>query len=402
VVRINIVNPAFKSRLLEAAQTFGTPLYAYDWGTIQTQLERLRAAFGDARVYYAMKANPSLGILKRLNALGVGFEAVSGGELGATGDGIVLNGPGKLEADYQRAKQVGAHLILDNKDEARRAASHALGSRVLIRVNPGLRVSTHDHLATGNAESKFGVALRNVPEAVRNAEKAGLEVIGLQMHIGSSITDPHDYADALERMAALAAGIGSRRVFDMGGGFGLDFDLAPLATLGWDAARAFGATELWVEPGRWLVAESGVLLTTVLERKSTARDFAVVDAGMTELIRPMLYGATHPVESLGAAQLGSAQQDAAQQGVARGEMQTVDIAGPACESGDVLARDVKLSNPMPGDVLMIEVAGAYGSSMSSSYLTRPRPAEVLFERNQWVRLRRRETTQELLQTELDL
>jgi diaminopimelate decarboxylase len=387
------VNPAFKSRLLEAAQTFGTPLYAYDWSTIQTQLERLRAAFGDARVYYAMKANPSLGILKRLNALGVGFEAVSGGELerailaGATGEGIVLNGPGKLEADYHRAKQVGAHLILDNKDEAKRAASHALGSSVLIRVNPGLRVSTHDHLATGNAESKFGVALRDVPEAVQNAEKAGLEVIGLQMHIGSSITNPHDYVDALERMAALAAQIGSRRVFDMGGGFGLDFDLAPLAKLGWDAARAFGATELWVEPGRWLVAESGVLLTTVLERKSTARDFAVVDAGMTELIRPMLYGAEHPVESLGAA---------------RGEMHTVDIAGPACESGDVLARDVKLQDPQPGDVLLIGVAGAYGSSMSSSYLTRPRPPEVLFENNQWVRLRRRETTRELLQTELDL
>ena len=393
MVRIAVVNPAFKSRLLEAAQTFGTPLYAYDWATIQTQLERLRTAFGEARVYYAMKANPSLGILKRLNALGVGFEAVSGGELeravmaGATGDGIVLNGPGKLEADYQRAKQVGAHLILDNKHEAKRAASHALGSGVLIRVNPGLRVSTHDHLATGNAESKFGVALRDVPEAVQNAEKAGLEVIGLQMHIGSSITDPHDYVDALKRMAALVAQICSRRVFDMGGGFGLDFDLAPLAKLGWDAAHAFGATELWVEPGRWLVAESGVLLTTVLERKSTARDFAVVDAGMTELIRPMLYGAEHPVELLSSA---------------RGEMQTVDIAGPACESGDVLARNVKLQDPQPGDVLMVDVAGAYGSSMSSSYLTRPRPAEVLFENDQWVRLRRRETTRELLQTELDL
>jgi diaminopimelate decarboxylase len=394
LVRIQIVNPAFKSRLLEAAQTFGTPLYAYDWQTIERQLERLRTAFREARIFYAMKANPSLGILRRLNALGVGFEAVSGGELeravmaGAMGAQIVLNGPGKLNTDYARAKQVGATLILDNKDEAKRAASHAFGSRVLIRVNPGLRVSTHDHLATGNATSKFGVALDDVPQAVLNAEKSGLEVIGLQMHIGSSITDPNDYRDALERMAGLASRIGSRRVFDMGGGFGLNFELEPLAALGWEAARAFGATELWVEPGRWLVAESGVLLTAVLERKSTARDFAVVDAGMSELIRPMLYDAHHPVESL------MPTRDRA--GV------TLDIAGPACESGDILARDVTLSDPRPGDVLMVGVAGAYGSSMSSHYLTRSRPAEVLFEGERWTMLRRRETVAELLRAETDL
>ncbi len=386
------MNPAFKARLREAAQTFGTPLYAYDWQMIETQLERLRTAFGAARLYYAMKANPNLGILKRLNARDVGFEAVSGGELeravlaGAKGQQIVLNGPGKLNSDYARAKEVGAYLILDNKDEAKRAASHAFGSQVLIRVNPGLRVSTHDHLATGNATSKFGVALSDVREAVRNAERSGLEVIGLQMHIGSSITDPNDYTEALERMAALAEQIGSRRVFDMGGGFGLKFDLAPLAKLGWAAASAFGAEELWVEPGRWLVAEAGVLLTTVLERKRTARDFAVVDAGMSELIRPMLYDAHHPVESL----------------EERREMVTLDIAGPACESGDILARDVKLTDPRPGDLLMVGVAGAYGSSMSSQYLTRPRPAEVLFENDQWLRLRRRETIQELLKTELEI
>jgi diaminopimelate decarboxylase len=385
---------AFNDALGAAARTYGTPLYAYDWQRIQHQLERLRTAFGEARVFYAMKANPALGILKRLNAMNVGFEAVSGGELeravmaGASGDQIVLNGPGKLIADYRRAREVGARLILDNKTEAARAASHAFGAQVLIRVNPGLTVSTHDHLATGNANSKFGVALGDVPEAVRNAERAGLEVMGLQMHIGSSITDPHDYTDALERMANLASQIGSRRVFDMGGGFGLDFDLAPLAKLGWDAARAFGATELWVEPGRWLVAQSGVLLTTVLERKATARSFAVVDAGMTELIRPMMYGATHPVQPLEAAPLRAAV--------------TVDIAGPACESGDVLARDVTLPDPQPGDVLKLLDAGAYGSSMSSHYLTRPRPAEVLFEGGQWVMLRRRETLAELLRAETDV
>jgi diaminopimelate decarboxylase len=384
------MNPDFKSRLLEAAQTYGTPLYAYDWASIQTQLERLKTAFGDAKIFYAMKANPNLGILKRLNAHGVGFEAVAGGELersilaGATGQQIVLNGPGKLNSDYARAAEVGARLILDNPNEATRAAKHAPNAEVLIRVNPGLTVSTHDHLATGNASSKFGVSLPDVPKAVQNAENAGLQVIGLQMHIGSSITDPNDYVLALERMAGLAGQIGARQVFDMGGGFGLAFDLMPLAKLGHEAAAAFGASELWIEPGRWLVAESGVLLTQVLERKQTARHFAVVDSGMSELMRPMLYGAVHPMENLSATR----------------KPVTLDIAGAACESGDILGRDVALSDPEVGDVLAILVAGAYGASMASNYLTRPRPAEVLLENGQWVVLRRRETVQEILQAEL--
>jgi diaminopimelate decarboxylase len=381
----------FKAKLRKAAQTFGTPLYAYDWAIIERQLERLRTAFGEAKLFYAMKANPALGILQRLRARDVGFEAVSGGELeraviaGARGERIVLNGPGKLDQDYARAAEIGATIILDNALEAKRCSSFAFGNNVLIRVNPGLQVSTHDHLATGNASSKFGVKLEDVPTAVLNAEKVGLEVIGLQMHIGSSIEDPNDYVQALERMANLAKQIGSRRVFDMGGGFGLDFNLEPLAKLGWDAAKAFGATELWVEPGRWLVAESGVLLTTVLERKQTARNFAVVDAGMSELIRPMLYDAKHPIENLS--------HDSG--------LETIDIAGPACESGDILARDAQLPEARIGDVLMIGVAGAYGSSMASHYLTRPRPAEVLLEGEEWRVLRRRETIKELLALELE-
>jgi diaminopimelate decarboxylase len=389
MVRIHGMRSEFKTRLLEAAQTFGTPLYAYDWQTIATQLERLQTAFGTAKIFYAMKANPNLGIIKRLNALGVGFEAVSGGELeravlaGATGTQIVMNGPGKLNTDYTRAKEVGAYIILDNADEAPRAAKHAPNAKVLIRVNPGLKVSTHDHLATGNASSKFGVSLENVPMAVQNAEKAGLQVIGLQMHIGSSIENPHDYVEALERMAGLAKQIGARQVFDMGGGFGLQFDLEPLAKLGHEAAHAFGATELWIEPGRWLVAESGVLLTSVLERKTTARDFAVVDSGMSELLRPMLYGAVHPMENLSSTR----------------EHTILDIAGAACESGDILGRDIELADPHHGDVLCISVAGAYGSSMASNYLTRPRPAEVLLENNAWKVLRHRETIQDILKAE---
>ena len=396
----------FQARLFDAAETFGTPLYAYDWHEIQARADSIWAAFGNlegihTRAFYAMKANPNLNLLRRLRNLNFGFEACSGGELerailagtpgsSVAGHGpnqIVMHGPGKLEVDFVRALEVGATVALDSVNESIRIAKVAPKSRVLIRVNPGLRVSTHDHLATGNAESKFGVRLEDVPEAVSRAEKLGLEVAGLHMHIGSHIENPEDYTEALERVSGLAAQIGSREVFDMGGGFGLHFSLKPLAELGRQAASRFQAKELWFEPGRFLVASSGALVVRVLEVKQTARKFAAIDAGMSELIRPMLYGAVHPVTSLVTESR---------------EPETVDLAGPACESGDVLARDVSLPKPQVGDLLAIGTAGAYGASMASNYLTRSRPAEVLLENDAWHLLRRRETVQEMLRAELDV
>ncbi len=387
---------AFRSRLLEAAQTFGTPLYAYDWREIETRARAVLNAFSSdelltCRVFYAMKANPNLNLLRRMRErLGLGFEACSVGELeravraGATGAEIVLHGPGKLDRDHARALELGATIMLDAAGEVERVSRNAPGARVMVRVNPGLTVHTHDHLATGNATSKFGVRLEDVPDVVRGAERAGLEVLGLHTHIGSAIEKPSDYTEALERVADLAGVIGSRPVFDMGGGFGLDFDLGPLAQLGRETAARFQARELWLEPGRWLVARAGVLLTTVLEVKETARRFAAVDAGMSELIRPMLYAAKHPVISLAPERT----------------LETLDLAGPACESGDVLARDVSIPAPERGDVLVVTEAGAYGSSMSSTYLTRSRPAEVLLEDGLWKLIRRRETIDELLFTEM--
>jgi diaminopimelate decarboxylase len=390
------MHASFRSRLLEAADQFGTPLFAYDWSEIESRAKAIDDAFSsdaqlNCRAFYAMKANPNLGLLRRMRGqLGLGFEACSIGELeravraGAPGRDIVLHGPGKPDASHVRASEIGATIMLDSPSEVARVARNAPGARVVVRVNPGLSVSTHDHLATGNASSKFGVPLDQVIETVRNAEQLGLEVLGLHMHIGSAIQDPNDYALALERVSSLSSAIGSRPVFDMGGGFGLQFDLGPLAQLGREAASRFQAKELWLEPGRWLVASSGVLLTTVVDVKSTARDFAVVDAGMSELIRPMLYGARHPVISL-APQRPSV---------------TLDLAGPACESGDVLAKDVTIFAPQPGDVLAVLEAGAYGASMSSTYLTRPRPSEAILENGVWSLIRRRETWDELLITEI--
>jgi len=375
--------------LLDAADRFGTPLYVYDALMIDAAVRRVRDAFGNARVYYAMKANSNFAVLRRLRAQGVGFEAVSPGEsararfLGCAGDEVIVNGPAKTSGEYAWGASVGATFVIDRPEEVGLLPA---GARVLVRVNPGLDVSTHDHLATGAAHAKFGVPLRDVPGVVRAAREAGLAFRGLHVHIGSAIRDARDFRVAFGQVASLAADVGDVEVLDVGGGWGLGADLAGIAGAAREAQRVVGAQSLWVEPGRYLVAEAGVLLTRVVGRKRTARDFVLLDAGMTELLRPMLYGAAHPVEAL---------WDAADSGV-------FDLAGPACESGDLLGRDVTLPVPFAGAVLAVRQAGAYGAVMSSNYLTRSRPAEVMWDGNAWRVVRRRETPEDAWREELDV
>lgn len=374
------------AQLHEAAERFGTPLYVYDAAELDAALARVRAAFGDARLFYAMKANPNLSLLARLHAAGVGFECVSLGELerakyvGARGDEVLVNGPAKSEAEYALGTELGATFIVD------RAGEEALlppRSRVLLRVNPALEVSTHDHLATGAANSKFGVRLEEVPACVRAIREAGHALRGLHLHIGSAIREAGDFASAYERVAALARQTGPLEVLDVGGGWSLDADLAGIAERAREAAGAFGAA-LWAEPGRYLVAGAGTLLTRVVGVKRTARDFVLLDAGMTELLRPMLYGANHPVRAL---------WDGPNAGV-------YDLAGPACESGDLLARGVSLPHPERGRLIALGEAGAYGAAMSSTYLTRPRPAEALWDGQGWRLIRRRETAADIWAVEV--
>ncbi len=373
------------AQLLDAAGQFGTPLYVYDAAELDAALLRVRTAFGRARIFYAMKANPNLTLLSRWHAAGVGFECVSLGELerarfvGATSNDILVNGPAKSEAEYALGGELGATFIVDRAGEA---ALLPPASTVILRVNPALDVSTHDHLATGAAISKFGVRLEDVPGALGELRVAGHTVRGLHLHIGSAIRDAQDFSDAYERVADLAGVTGPLDVLDVGGGWGLDADLSGIAARAQEAADAFGAA-LWVEPGRYLVAGAGVLLAGVVGTKRTGRDFALLDAGMTELLRPMLYGASHPVRALWAG----------------GEGGTYDLAGPACESGDLLARDVPLPHPERGGVIAVLEAGAYGAAMSGNYLTRPRPAEVLWD-GDWRLLRRRETVQDIWAAEL--
>ena len=365
----------------QAAERFGTPLYAYSAAELDAALGRVQAAFGNARIWYAMKANPNLTLLRRLGAAGVGFECVSLGELsraakvGAGGDAVLVNGPAKSDEEYRLGAQLGATFIVDRAGEVTLLPP---ASRVLVRVNPGLSVSTHDHLATGAAHSKFGVRPDDLPEVLAALKSGGHTCRGLHLHIGSSVRDAADFGTAFARVAELSALTGPLEVLDVGGGWGLDADLHGIAAKAREAAAAFGA-HLWVEPGRYLVARAGVLLTRVMGHKTTGRGFTLLDAGMTELLRPMLYGAEHPVHALW-----------------DGEATTSDLAGPACESGDLLGKGVTLpAGAVRGDLLALLDAGAYGAAMSSNYLTRPRPAEVLWDGHEWSVMRRRETAEEI-------
>ncbi len=386
---VTIPTPALHA----AAERFGTPLYVYDAAELDASLARVRSAFGNARVYYAMKANSNLTLLRRLQAAGVGFECVSPGELaraeavGATGGQILVNGPAKSSAEYVAGGRLGATFIVDREEEVGLLPPR---SRALVRVNPALDVSTHDHLATGAAGSKFGVTLAQAPGVLEALRGAGHTALGLHVHIGSAIRDAQDFTAAFGRLSELRAETGPLAVLDAGGGWGLDADLHGIAREAWAAARAFDG-DLWVEPGRYLVARAGTLLTRVVGHKRTGRNFCLVDAGMTELLRPMLYGASHPVTPLWEGTDGG----------------IWDIAGPACESGDLLARDVPLPTPRRGDLLAIGEAGAYGAAMASSYLTRSRPAEALYEPGaadgtDWTLIRRRETPQDIWAMELEV
>ncbi|WP_420596150.1 diaminopimelate decarboxylase [Deinococcus sp.] len=374
------------AQLLDAAQRFGTPLYVYDAAELDAALSRVRTAFHDARIFYAMKANPNLTLLVRFKAAGVGFECVSAGELaravkvGMVGDEILVNGPAKSDEEYAEGARLGATFIVDRAGEVGLLPPR---SQALVRVNPALNVSTHDHLATGAGSSKFGVPLAEVPAVLDALRTAGHDARGLHVHIGSAIRNATDFAAAFSRLSELRPAVGELEVLDVGGGWGLNADLGGIAEQARGAASVFGA-RLWIEPGRYLVAEAGVLLSTVVGTKSTEREFVLLDAGMTELLRPMLYGAVHPVRALWQ----------------RGETDIYDLAGPACESGDVLARDVPLPTPMRGDVLALGQAGAYGTAMSSNYLSRPRPAEVLYESGEWRVIRRRENVEEVWAAEV--
>ncbi len=399
----------------ELAAEVGTPAFVYSASTMRDHVSRLREAFEglDPLICYAVKANSNLAVLRLLRKAGCGFDIVSGGELkriqriGADASRVVFSGVGKSVREMTAGLQAGV-LMFNVESEAEleilaEVAAHVgQTAGVAIRVNPDVDPKTHRYITTGKKENKFGVDLERGEALARRAiELPGIELRGIQCHIGSQITDVAPYGVAIERTAALA-----RRLqpdapdlawLNMGGGYGIYYrdadapDLADYATAVRPALEGLGL-RLIMEPGRVIVGNAGVMLTkVVLGKTSGAKRFVIVDAGMNDLIRPSLYEGYHriwPVRGDAPPALGT-EADAA----------PVDIVGPVCESGDFLAVDRPLPAVERGDVLGVMSVGAYAFTMSSNYNDRPRAPEVLVDGDQYAVVRERESHDDLVRLE---
>ncbi len=404
------------------ADSFGTPLYVYSADDVRDRVAMFAEAFTAMAhtVCFAVKANSSLALLRILAELGCGFDIVSGGELERVRRAapealrrVVFSGVGKQAWELDAA--LAADILLFNVESeaelhllAARCARAGKQARVALRVNPNVAVETHPYISTGLREHKFGIAIEEARALYRQAKATGvLEPAGVSVHIGSQIREVAPFAEALGRVTELVADLRSDghtiRYLDAGGGFGIEYGQAafyPQARVEAYASALKAAlssldVHLLLEPGRFLIAQAGVLLTAVLYTKANgAKRFVIVDAAMNDLIRPALYGAHHEVLPL----VESGDESASDRSAL--VSQIADLVGPVCESGDFFARDRALPVVTSGDLLAILDAGAYGMSLSSNYNTRVRPAEVLVENGAARLVRRRETLDDLLALEV--
>lgn len=388
------------------ADAVGTPSYIYSRAALVGNYRAYDAAVASHphMIAYAMKANANLGIVAALAREGAGAEVFSGGELfralkaGVQPKKIIFAGPGKTREEMRDALK--ADILMFNVESPAELAlldrvAQELGTRapVALRVNPDVDPQTHPYISTGLRAAKFGIPIAQAPGEYAKAHRlAGIEVVGVHMHIGSQLIKVAPLADALERVGNLvgtlrSAGI-SIRLLDVGGGLGIRYrdeeppSLGEYAEVVLSAVRQLGVT-LILEPGRSIAGNAGILLTRVLYNKETPdKRFVVVDAAMNDLIRPSLYDAYHeilPVREAGG----------------RPSI-TVDVVGPVCESGDFLAKDRPLRAVDEGELLAVMSAGAYGFVMASNYNARPRAPEVLVDGNRYAIVRRRESYEDLI------
>ena len=379
---------------VELAREFGTPAYVIAEDDLRARARELRAALerghdGPGEIVFASKAFPCTAVLAVFAEEGLGCDVASGGELhlalraGFPPERLYLHGNAKSEAELRMALEAGVGtVVLDNEQEAQRLAALGGGPRLLLRVTPGVDADTHEAILTGQAGSKFGM-----PPDTARAVAAGHGAAGLHMHIGSQLTS----LDPFRRAIAALADVGDFDVYDLGGGLGVAYvpGEVVLSPPDWvagvlDAAHAeLGAgKELVLEPGRALVATAGITLYTVESVKDGAAGerIVAVDGGMSDNLRPMLYGASY------AAAMAARVADG---GV------TCTVVGKHCESGDVLVRDARLADPAPGDVLVTPVTGAYGHAMANNYNGVPRPPVVFCAGGDARVVVRRETYEDL-------
>ncbi|WGT64281.1 diaminopimelate decarboxylase [Variovorax paradoxus] len=392
------------------AREHGTPLFVYSKQWMLDALAAYQRGFEgrEALICYAMKANSSLGVLRVFADAGCGFDIVSGGELarvlavGADPAKIIFSGVGKTRAEMRQALaariacfNVESEAELDVLNEV--ALAEGRRAPISIRINPNVDPKTHPYISTGLKGNKFGIAHDRAVEAYRHAARLpGLEVVGIDCHIGSQITEASPYLDACDRVLDLVEAIEAAGVpihhLDFGGGLGIDYngEVPPKADALWQQllarldARGFGRRKLVIEPGRSLVGNAGVCVTEVLYTKpGEDKNFCIVDAAMNDLPRPAMYQAFQKIVPLR---------------IRAGSAPVYDVVGPVCESGDWIGRDRAL-NVVAGDLLAVLSAGAYCMSMASNYNTRGRAAEVLVSGQSATLIRRRETMEDQLRSE---
>jgi diaminopimelate decarboxylase len=391
------------------AAAVGTPAYVYSAASVREQFMRLDDALAGIphRVHYSLKANANAAILRLLRSLGAGADVVSGGELfralraGFSPQEIVFGGVGKTRREIGEALDAGIRLLNVESEEELRviedlAAERGTSAPVALRINPEITVgSFHAYTATGERGRKFGIPYDEAYAAAGLALRLPhVTLAGLDMHVGSQLARVDAYERGVARMLELTSalrddGVETLRYLDIGGGLAVPYEDETPADLESfrrivEAATDAAGLEILVEPGRFLVARAGILLTQVLYRKkSGGREIAVTDAGMTELLRPSHYQAFHFIEPL-----------APREGTVK-----LDIVGPICESGDFLALDRAMTEVRPGDVLAVHTAGAYGYVMASNYNARLRAPEVLIDGDRWAVTTEREGYDDLVRLE---
>jgi len=410
--------------LAEVAAKIGTPVYVYSAGTIRDHYRRLDAALSglDHEICYAVKANSNRAVLRLLAEEGAGFDIVSGGELfrvlAAGGDPgrCTFAGVGKSREEIEYALNEGVHCFnLESEAEldytSRIAASEGVRAPIALRVNPDVESGSHRYITTGRSENKFGIALDRVGAVYETAARLPhIAIRGVQMHIGSQITEAAPFAEAIAKITPLVLKLRKNygiEFFSIGGGMGIVYESSLASGSGdwWKRAETGALTiesyaaaivpalrtlglRILLEPGRFLVGNAGVLLTRVRYLKQTAqKKFAIVDAGMNDLIRPALYQSYHEIVPARAPESDG--------------RETIDVVGPVCESGDFFAQDREMPPLAEGDLVAIMSAGAYGFVMASNYNSRPLPAEVLVRNDVFRLIRERQTVVDLVRGECD-
>jgi diaminopimelate decarboxylase len=394
------------------AQEVSTPTYVYSEETLRRHVRVFDEAFHAVPhlICYAIKANSNIHLLRRFAEWGTGFDIVSGGELfrvlraGARAEKVIFAGVGKTADEIRYALDAGI-LFFNVESSAELELIHAIArdtsrrARVSIRANPDVDPRTHPYISTGMQKHKFGVSLPEARELYRSARQLpNLEIVGVQCHLGSQITEMGPFEEALTSLRDFVLELRSDglalQYLDFGGGLGISYNAEePPSPAVYGAAVAKAARELGVtavlEPGRVIVGNAGILLTRVLLKKNQgSKKFVVVDAGMNDLIRPALYGSHHQLWPV------RFRND-------EGLKETVDVVGPVCESADFIAKDREISIMKTGELLAVMSAGAYGFSLSSNYNSRPRAAEVLVSGEAYEVIRKRESYEDLVRLEED-